>query len=263
LWGQHIDKYYARNPTTVQPVPQLERDPPPHLSANFIEIEEGSDDATNVGVYLEALMELVDKAKDPQAIERIIRVLQLRTKEAKKVRPKKDARFQKVSTIEVTEAQDFEDTHTEDEKPAPKALASKKTPYVDVPPRPPVPRPNCPRRPGTAQPTASQFKYRSPLKASVSSDNVVQKILSQQVSLLVAEAIALCPEVRKFFKEGTTTCCIPTSDSSAQMGMVLAFYSALEEEEDLVKGVHSLPLRTLQVSLNKEITVTAIIDSGY
>jgi hypothetical protein len=91
---------------------------------------------------------------------------------------------------------------------------------------------------------------------------VVQKILSQQVSLTVAEAIVLCPEVRKFFKEGTTTRRIPTTDAPAQANMVSTFYLAPDDEEELVKGAHSLPLHTLQVSLNEEITATAIINSG-
>jgi hypothetical protein len=91
---------------------------------------------------------------------------------------------------------------------------------------------------------------------------VIQKILSQQVSLTVAEAIALCPKVRKVFKEGTTTHCIPTTDAPAQANMISTFYSAPEDEEELVEGTHSLPLCTLQVSLNEEITATAIIDSG-
>jgi hypothetical protein len=37
---------------------------------------------------------------------------------------------------------------------------------------------------------------------------------------------------------------------------------APDNEEELVEGAHSLPLHTLQVSLNEEITATAIIDSG-
>jgi hypothetical protein len=91
---------------------------------------------------------------------------------------------------------------------------------------------------------------------------VVQKILSQQVSLTVAEAIALFPEVWKFFKEGTTTCRIPMSDSPTQTNMVSTFYSAPDNDEELIEGTYSLPLHTLQVSLNDVITTTAIIDSG-
>jgi hypothetical protein len=139
---------------------------------------------------------------------------------------------------------------------------SKKTPYVDIPPKPTASKPSRPECPQTTQSAAPQFKYSSPLEAGVSSNNVVQKILSQQVSLTVAEAIALCPEVRKFFKEGTTTRRIPTVDAPTQANMVSTFYLAPDEEEELVEGAHSLPLRTLQVSLNEEITAMAIIDSG-
>jgi hypothetical protein len=128
-WAQLIDEYYTGHPAAIQPV---EHKTPPHMSANFLEIEEESEDATNIDVYLEALTEMVDEAEDPEAIERVIRVLQLRTKEAQKVKLKKDARLPEVPTIEVTEALDEEDSHTEDNKPLPKVLASKRTPYVDI-----------------------------------------------------------------------------------------------------------------------------------
>jgi hypothetical protein len=261
-WAERIDEYYARHPAVVQPLAPGERDIPPHMSANFIEVENESDDTADVNVYLEALTEMADKAEDPEAIERVIRVLQLRTKEAKKVRPRKDAKLPKIPTIEVTKPLVEEDAETEDERRLPKVLGSKKTPYVDIPPKPTASKPSCPKRPQTTQPAAPQFKYSLPLEVGVSCNNVVQKILSQQVSLTVAEAIALSPEVRKFFKEGTTTRRIPTTDAPAQANMVSSFYLALDDEEELFEGAHSLPLRTLQVSLNEEITATAIIDSG-
>jgi hypothetical protein len=101
---------------------------------------------------------MVDKAEDPEAIERVIRVLQLRTREAKKVRPKKDARLPEIPPIEVTEPLDDEDTHTKDERPLPNMLVSTKTPYVDILPKPLASKPNCPECPQTTQPAAPQFK---------------------------------------------------------------------------------------------------------
>jgi hypothetical protein len=122
-------------------------------------------------------------------------VIQLRTKEAKKVRPKKDVRLPEIPTIEVTEPLEDENTHTEDERPLPKVLVSNKTPYINIPPKLLASKPNCPEHPLTTQPAAPQFKYSFPLEAGVSSNNVVQKILSQQVSITIAKAVALFPEV--------------------------------------------------------------------
>jgi hypothetical protein len=51
-------------------------------------------------------------------------------------------------------------------------------------------------------------------------------------------------------------------DAPAQANMVSTFYLAPDDKEELVKGAHSLPLCTLQVSLNNKITATAIINSG-
>jgi hypothetical protein len=67
-WAEQIDEYYASHSATIQPLMRGKRNPPPHMSANFIKIKNELDNTTNMDVYLEALTEMVDEAEDPEAI---------------------------------------------------------------------------------------------------------------------------------------------------------------------------------------------------
>jgi len=84
---------------------------------------------------------------------------------------------------------------------------------------------------------------------------VITQILSEQVFLSVEELLALSPEVRKYFKEATTTKHLLALPMAAAH-MVSTF------SVGAVQAAPTLPLRTLDVILNGTTSVMGILDSG-
>jgi len=76
---------------------------------------------------------------------------------------------------------------------------------------------------------------------------------------LVEELLALSPEVRKYFKETTTTKRLPALPN-AEAHTVSTF--SLRADQELLEAMPTLPLRTLDVLLDGTTLVTGILDSG-
>ena len=81
----------------------------------------------------------------------------------------------------------------------------------------------------------------------------------QKVFLSVKELLALLPEVRKYFKEATTTKC-HLSLPAAGAHTVSTFFVGVNH--DILKAAPTLPLRTLNINLNGSTLITGILDSG-
>jgi hypothetical protein len=198
-WSQRIDEYYTRMPQPTPPPPHFEREQPLHMSANYFSIKTADDEAgdiQNTEVYLEALSELAEEAEDPVAIERVLKVLQNCIIERKKRQNK--VRTAEVPTVAVTPL-DNTMAYDRPREPTTPMPTLNKLPYSNT-----LRCPKATGQPQNDQEGMLQFKYSSPLEAGSSPDPFIQRILAQQVLLSVGKAIALCPEVRKFFKEGMT-----------------------------------------------------------
>ena len=75
------------------------------------------------------------------------------------------------------------------------------------------PLPSAPPPPVHA--LSPQFKYLALIESKVSTSSVVNWVLSEKVYLSVEE-LALAPEVRRYFKESTTTKKLPALPAEAQ-----------------------------------------------
>ena len=88
---------------------------------------------------------------------------------------------------------------------------------------------------------------------------VITRVLSEKVHLTIEELLALAPEVRKYFKEATTTKRLPALPTAE--AHTVSTYS-LGAGQDLLEAEPTLPLRTLNVILDGTVSVTGILDSG-
>lgn len=271
-WAQRIDEHYGRAggaPQAPTPANTQERESPPHLPANFSAhlvgvVEEESHVADTQECYLE---EVVEEDSDEEAAiisaERMIQVLQNRVAKNKKKVDEKKGQDDKT-----------EEGHVAKESPpkvaskGPREAPKQPLPYVDIPARVPAVQKRMPppkqqqptdsaKPPGMAQP---QFRYSAPIEAGINPTEIIKRSLSEKVELSIEELLALCPDVRKFYKEATTTKRIATAPT-VEANMVSAFFNAPEDDE-MVEGAHSLALRTLEVSLNGVTNATCILDSG-
>ena len=140
----------------------------------------------------------------------------------------------------------------------PKEVFSAEKMY-QVPPFKPLP--NTPTPPVHA-PTP-QFIFVAPIESKVNASSVINWVLSEKVYLLVEELLALAPEVRKHFKESMTTKKLPALPAEAQAvaaHMVSTFSMGMDHE--CLVAEPALPLQMIEVTLDRTITVTGIIDSS-
>src|SRR5882724_731162 len=133
-------------------------------------------------------------------------------------------------------------------------------PKVVVPPKPPSAKP-LPLAPSLPLPaTVPQFRYLVPVESTIKAMTVINRVLSEKVVLSVKELLALSLEVRKYFKEATTTKCLPALPTAARTHTVLTF--SVGATCNLLEAAPTLPLRPLDVILNGSTMVTGILDSG-
>jgi hypothetical protein len=288
-WQQRVDEYYQRNPGMLpQPRPPLaqgERDAPPHqpasFSANLVGVddvpeqgseaeqefeEEDEDDAEMFQTYLGAMKDVAGEYGEQEGLKRMIQVFENRVQEKKKRAPPKKRGMDEPVAPSASAAPAAEQSKGPQEKP------SLMRPYIDVPrlPKPPQiakPPPRAPGIPAPAppQPPSQQFRYQAPCETGVKALDVFNRTLSEKVVLSIEELIALCPDVRKYYKEATTTKRVPVAGRGkgtevAEANLVSTYLSM--KEGDLVEAEHSLPLRTIEVSLNGVTSCTGILDNG-
>ena len=63
--------------------------------------------------------------------------------------------------------------------------------------------------------SAPQFRHMAPIESKVNVSDVISQVLSEKVCLSVEELLALAPEVRRHFKEATTTKRLPALPAEA------------------------------------------------
>jgi len=97
------------------------------------------------------------------------------------------------------------------------------------------------------------------VESTVNATAVIDWVLSEKVFLSVEELMALLLEVRKYFKEATTTKCL-LALPAAGAHTVSTF--SVGANYDLLDAAPTLPLRTLNIILNGSTSVTGILDSG-
>ena len=82
-------------------------------------------------------------------------------------------------------------------------------PSLPVPEVAVLPRPSSskllPTTPSSFLGVKPQFKYSVPVESKVDATAVINWVLTKKVFLSVEEFLALSPEVRKYYKEATTT----------------------------------------------------------
>src|SRR5882724_1670430 len=246
-WAARIDEYYARN---------LHLLPREAVQANFLAnlLEVRGQDAPkrenlNPFAHLASINEdeevlgSLGEEENPEEAElgRYIEVLQARKNEMVLGKKPKDLLMPVLPKMDQPkEVFLAERTY---QTPLTKPLLSAPAPLVNAP--------------------APQFKYLALIESKVNVSSVVNRVLSEKVYPLVEELLALAPEVRKHFKESTTTKKLPALPAEAQATAahtVSTFSMGMDHERLVAKP--ALPLRTVEVTLAGTITVTGIIDSG-
>src|SRR5882672_10798672 len=252
-WAARIDEFYARNPQL------LPHESTPHIQANFaanlLEVkgtDQAKDDGSNLFAHLEPFNEeeeqlgsLGGKANPDQAqLGRYIEVLQARQNEMPS--KKRQTNLPKLALNQATHptnASSAEKTYS-----APKAQVPSSKPLLAAP------APSFPA-------AIPQFKYAAPVELNVDVAAIINRVLSEKVHLSVEELLALAPEVRRHFKETTTTKRLPALPVEAMAAHTVSSYSMDVNHEQLSAEL-TLPLQTIEVTLDGAITVTGIIDSG-
>src|SRR5882724_9834603 len=110
---------------------------------------------------------------------------------------------------------------------------------------------------------APQFRYMAPIESKINALDVIGWVLSEKVCLSVEELLALAPEVRRHFKEATTTKKLPALPVEAQSKTAhhVATFST-DKHHKHFSAKPALPLRTIEVTLDHTVMVMGIIDSG-
>ena len=105
-----------------------------------------------------------------------------------------------------------------------------------------------------------QFKFAAPIKLNVNTSAIISWVLSEKFYHSVKELLVLAPEVRRNFKETMTMKRLPALPVEAQTtaAHMVSTYSMMSGTSSEL----TLPLWTLEVTLDNIITVMGIIDSG-
>jgi len=186
----------------------------------------------------------LDEEYEPGHINQLAEVLQVR---AKDIRDSK----KKMGPSHQTPAKSIQ---WDENQPLQPSLPVHK---VVVPPKPSSAKPLPPAPYSPLPATVPQFRYSAPVESTINATTVINWVLSEKVFLSVKELLALLLEVRKYFKEATTTkhlLALPTAGAHT----VLTF--SVGATRNLLEAAPTLPLRTLNVILNGSTAVTGILD---
>jgi len=99
---------------------------------------------------------------------------------------------------------------------------------------------------------------------NINASAVISWVLSEKVCLSVKELLALTPEARRQFKETTTMkrlLALPVEAQTMAAHMVLTYSMDIHQEHHSAKP--TLPLQTIEVTLDDTVAVMGIIDSGF
>ena len=222
-WMVLADEYYARNPHLLPDPPQLgQHDPPPHAQANFAtnlvqvghpKVAREEIRLTRSSLYAATITEVTNEddlvglgnltddleldgadALEPAYIDRLVGVLQTRAKDMRHSK-KQDVRKQTQPSMNWPD----ENRPAQPSLPVPEVVIPSKS----IPSGKPLP--STPVLPAPFPPAVPQFRYLAPVESAMDTVAVITHVLSEKVHLTVEALLALVPEVRKYFKETTTT----------------------------------------------------------
>ena len=259
-----MDKYYKNNPHLL-PFAQQPGTAQANFAANLVQVGPVSPAkvmrllstnpfcATTITEVAneDDLPGLDNSSEDLEDIECMVEVLQVRAKEIRDDRKRTNPGKENLPKPGHP-AKDCTDDILlmQPTLPVLKVVIPSKAPPVK--PLPPAPPPSIPS-------VLPQFRYSAPVELSVDTVSVISQVLSEKVFLSIEELLALSPEVRKYFKEVTTTRHLlvpPTVEAHT----VSTF--SLRTDPKLLEAEPALPLRTLDVILDGMTLVTGILDSG-
>ena len=220
-WQVCVDEFYAKNPHLLPAgLPTGHCDPPPHLLTNFAsnfiqvshpDLKEDEDIESASLLHLATITEVTDEDEppgptdpaedlEPGHIDRLVEVLQARVKEIRDGKRRTDTAKTFPNSNRLADNQP-DDARPDENRPVRPSLP---VPEVAVLPRP-SPSKLLPTTPSSFPGVMPQFKYSAPVESNVDATVVINWVLTEKVFLLVKELLALSPEVRKYFKEATTT----------------------------------------------------------
>lgn len=117
-----------------------------------------------------------------------------------------------------------------------------------------------------------QYEYVTPIEDIALLEKVTQSAIDTSLQLTMQELLAVLPDIRKAIKEQVTTKCMATNGREAvQMNIIeeegtpviTTLMATLPEHSDgLVVSNHSEKLQAMDVILNSNISVEAILDEG-
>ena len=136
-------------------------------------------------------------------------------------------------------------------------------------PKQPVPAPRINEEPGKQPASAGpapQFRYHTPIEYSALIAKVAKQALDVQITLPIRDILSISPDVRRHIKDQIVTKRVTSASAnalSANANNVECFMAALPERTDnIIVADHSVNLRVLDLVLNDNIQVEAILDEG-
>ena len=136
-------------------------------------------------------------------------------------------------------------------------------------PKQPIPAPRniektC-KQPASTGP-APQFRYHTPIEDSALITKVARQALDVEITLPIRDILSISPDVRRHIKDQIVTKRVTSASTnalSANANHVECFMAALPERTDnIIVADHSVNLRVLDLMLNDNVQVEAILDEG-
>ncbi|MDT7543780.1 MAG: hypothetical protein QOE33_3695 [Acidobacteriota bacterium] len=215
---ERIDKWHESNPTAPAP-PAPVRDPPPHMTQNLLEVV-----SPQVAANLSTTV--------PDDDELVVRVL-----EAEVEKRKKRVRF---DGVEVPSRR--QEKRKEEAPSAEQSTPERSTLPASALPKPAkVPTPSTSTTPPTTTPPTTtpvapgsgpQYRYVSPAEDPVVLKTIMNRALDSAVNLSQRELLSISPELRKQYREYTTTKRIPAEQGSVEVATI-----------DVLTNINHLPVR--------------------
>jgi hypothetical protein len=239
---ENVDIYYKEARERRQSSEPVTRDSPPHIIAGIyccsgpeIEVETESPARLNTTTVLSADLQ----AKE---VERAAYALGYETARKEFAKQKKIVQPEEIASPQVKEVAD-------------------KTPSSKNVGQPTTGKPNAP---------SPQFKFAFPGEDPTASTRAVKNLLDSPMSLQVRDVLSMSHDFRKQLRDQTATQRVSTNTMSVNElagRSPEAIWGPYEEslhrnDEGIIVGHHSVPLRSIKALVGGKRTVTCLLDSG-
>lgn len=139
-----------------------------------------------------------------------------------------------VAILEAAVAKAKKKTRFEDDEPRPRPttfrpanLPAKGQSSPAVPPANPAPA-----TPSTAPPPHPQYQFRAPIEDTDLVKNVIDRVLDTSISVTQRELFTLSSDVRKYYKDATTTRKVPIATPTADAPIRRAFIEEVVDDDE-------------------------------